>query len=131
MSARLPRQAERSLLNVLKVAARTPGDKVTICSGDHGNWALGGAFPRLRLPRAASSSRLAPILPRSQHWPPATSPPPRPGRTPGANSGSQRTRALRWGAGNLAVTHTQAYANEIMNQGCLCARTWKGGADKA
>lgn len=123
MSARLPRQAERSLLNVLKVAARTPGDKVAICSGDHGNWALGGAFlPRLRLPRAASSSRPAPILPQSQH------PRPHPGRTPdGKLRLAKKYSAAPGRAGSHAVTQIQAYANKIMNQSCLCARTWKGG----
>ena len=103
-------------MNVLKVAARTPGDKVAICSGDHGNWALGGVFlPRLRLPRAASSSRPAPILPQSQHRPPHHPRPP-----PRAHARWKLRLAAKWSAalgraGSLAVTRTQAYANEIMN----------------
>ncbi|KAK2082935.1 hypothetical protein P7K49_038171, partial [Saguinus oedipus] len=103
--------------------------KVAICSGDQGNWALGGAFlQRLPPPRAASSSWPAPIQPQSQHCPPdRPHPPPRaPGWWKLRLAAKQSAAAGRtW---SLAVTQTEAYANEIMRPGCLCARTWKRGA---
>lgn len=97
MSARLPRQAEHSLLNVLKVAARTPGDKVAICSGDHGNWALGGAFlPRLRLPQQPPLPGWPQSFPKDNTVPRnIATPPPAQGASRVENSGSLRSRARR------------------------------------